>query len=242
MVDLSWLQLLIVHVSVALGGATQASVGFGFGTVAAPLVALVRPEALPATFLLLAIPLTGLMALRERHSLDVPGFLRILAGRILGTAGGIALLLAVPTDSLSALFGSVVLVAVAMSAAQGRLPLRRRPRFAAGVASGVMGTATAIGGPPLALVYQDRPGPELRATLALVFFLGILFSLAGLAVAHEIHGWHVTLALQLLPALLLGQAGGTALAGVLDAGRVRPAVLIFAAVSGVAAIVKAFLG
>ena len=40
-----------------------------------------------------------------------------------------------------------------------------------------MGSITSIGGPPMALVYQHRTGPELRATLALFFVFGSSLSI-----------------------------------------------------------------
>ena len=103
----------------------------------------------------------------------------------------------------------------------------------AGVLSGVMGTTSAIGGPALAVVYQRRPGPELRSTLALSYLAGIVIAVGALAAVGRVEGWHVWLALELVPALLLGLWLSFRLAPVLDRGWLRPSVLAFAAISGV---------
>jgi hypothetical protein len=105
----------------------------------------------------------------------------MLSGGLLGTLGGVGLLLLVPDRSLSVLFGVLVVLAALTSAVDQDLPLRNPTRLAGGVASGIMGTAAGIGGPPLALVYQSRSGPEVRSTLALAFFVGTAISLLALA-------------------------------------------------------------
>jgi uncharacterized membrane protein YfcA len=61
-------------------------------------VTLIRPEAVPATLLILTIPLVAIIALRERNSIDVRGFLLITAGRIPGTLAGVLILVVVPAS------------------------------------------------------------------------------------------------------------------------------------------------
>jgi uncharacterized membrane protein YfcA len=64
-------------------------------------------------------------------------------------------------------------------------------------------------------------------------------SLAGLALAGKVQGWHFLLALQLLPGLLVGLWSSRWVIRYLDERWLRPAVLTFAAVAGLAV---AFLG
>ena len=63
--------------------------------------------------------------------------------------------------------------------------------MAAGAASGLLGTATAIGGPPMALVWQRSNGAQLRGTMSGFFLVGSLLSLAmlGLTGAIDQHTW-----------------------------------------------------
>ena len=96
-----------------------------------------------------------------------------------------------------------------------------------------MGTVTALGGTPLALVYQNRSGAELRSTLAISFVVGTAMSLLGLALAGEVEGRHVVLALQLLPGMLIGLLISRWVVEHLHERWLRPAVLVFAAVAGV---------
>jgi uncharacterized protein len=236
--ELTLVDFTLTLAAVGIGAAIQGSIGFGYALVAAPVLTLIAPSTLPTTLLLLAIPLTTAMAIRERAHVDVSGFVAMTTGRALGAGLGVAILLAVPADSLSILFGSLIVLAAALTASRPLVETGAGARFAAGVASGAMGTASAIGGPPLALVYHDRPGPELRSTLALSFLVGMAFSLVGLALAGQVHGWQVLLAVELLPALMFGLALGGAAARRLDQHWLRPAVLWFAAIAGLAAMIR----
>lgn len=242
MVDgISLLQFVLIGLGVLIGGAIQGTVGFGLAMIAAPVVALVRPEALPATLLLLAVPLTVGMWLRERREVDLEGLSWIVGGRVLGTAAGVGLLIAVPKDSLEVLFGSVIVAAASMAALRPARELGRRNRFVAGAVSGVMGTTTSIGGPPLAILYRDRPGPEIRSTLAVSFVAGLVISIGGLLLARRIAGWQALLALELVVPLGIGLLVGSRLSHLADRAWLRPAVLAFSGVAGAAALARGLL-
>jgi uncharacterized membrane protein YfcA len=235
-------EFLVLFVAVGLGAVVQGSVGFGLALVVVPAMTLVSPEALPATVLLLTMPMAAVMAARERHAIYAPGLVYLLSGRLLGTLGGVGLLLLVPDDYLSVLFGSLVVVAALASSSNPNIDLSNRIRVGGGIVSGVMGTAAGIGGPPLALIYQNREGREIRATLAVAFAMGTAISLLVLALAEKVGLDHLLLALELLPALLLGLWGAGFTAKLLSGRWLRPALLLFAAVSGFAAVLLGIAG
>jgi hypothetical protein len=73
--------------------------------------------------------------------------------------------------------------------------------------------------------------------------MGTALSLLDLVVAGRVVQAHLLLTLKLLTALLLGLLGARFVAGLLIDGRwLRPAILIFAAVSGVTAVVLGAAG
>ena len=229
---------MIALAAITIGALVQGSVGFGANIVAVPVIALFEPDALPATLALVVIPLVAAMAVRERHAVDRAGVTWITVGRVPGTVVGAAVVAVISADTLSVLLGAGVLLAVVMSALTTTIPVNRVTATSAGFASGAMGTATAIGGPPLALLYQHHEGPVLRATLAVSFAIGTVLSLVGLAIAGAIKPWHVLLALALVPGLLTGLALSRLLVHRLDRAWLRPAVLTFAAVTALIAIVR----
>ena len=229
---------LVALAAVSVGATVQGTLGFGANLLAVPVVALLEPAALPTTTAVIVFPLAAGMTVAEHHHVDWWGVTWLLVGRLPGTVIGVAVVALVAPSTLSVVTGLAVLVAVAVSVARATVPVNRETTLAAGVASGAMGTATSIGGPPLALLYQHHEGPVLRSTLAVVFGVGTLISIAGLAVAGEVHGWQVQLALALVPGIGVGLVAGRFLARRLDARWLRPAVLAVAAVAAVLAIVN----
>jgi uncharacterized membrane protein YfcA len=224
--------VVLALVAVAVGAIIQGSIGFGYAFVAVPAMALLYTEAVPVTPLLLALPMTVLMSAREWRYTDLSGFFLITGARVVGTAVGVGLLVFIPANYLSVLVGLLIVMAALMSFLSPTFEVNNKTRLAGGIASGVTSTAAAIGGAPLALIYQDRSGAELRSTLAISFVAGIVISLVGLALAGKVEGWHFVLALELLPGLLLGLWASRWVVEALDERWLRPAVLTFAAAAG----------
>jgi len=226
----------------ALVGATiQGSVGFGMNLVTVPVLALVVPEALPASVVLLGFPIAGMMMRHEHHAIDRSGVAWVLLGRIPGTLLGVWIVSTLATDSLAVLIGFALLGAVAFSVWAPPLRVHARSQLLAGAVSGTTGTAAGIGGPPLALLYQHHPGPTMRSTLAASFFFGTMLSTLTLVVAGEVTRGDVVLAALMTPFVLAGSVYGRRVAIYLDRGWLRPAVLCFAGVSAVVVIVDAIL-
>jgi uncharacterized membrane protein YfcA len=177
--------------------------------------------------------MTALMSVSEWRSIDFDGFLLITVGRLLGTVAGVALLVFVPKDPLSTLTGLLIVAVALGSFLKPSFEVRNSTRLTGGIASGVVGTVAALGGTPLALVYQDRSGAELRSTLSASFVVGIAMSLVGLGLAGKVEGRHFVLALELLPGLLVGLWASRRVVKRLNERYLRPAVLMFAAIAGV---------
>ncbi len=235
---LSTVEFAAVTLAVGAGALVQGSIGFGSNLVAVPVLAVFNAEALPATLALVVFPLTIVMAAREHHAVDRPGVIWITIGRLPGTALGAWVVAVVSVSALSIVLGAGVLLAVAMTAFAPPVPVNRVSTTTAGVASGALGTATSIGGPPLALLYQHHEGPVLRATLAVAFAFGTVLTLVALALAGAIEPWHVALAAALVPGLLAGLALSRLVVGRIEGRWLRPTVLAFAAATAVLAIVR----
>ncbi|GAB7036859.1 MULTISPECIES: sulfite exporter TauE/SafE family protein [Catenuloplanes] len=194
----------LLSVTVVLAGCLQGSIGFGMGMVAAPVVAIVDPTLLPGMLIMLAAVLTLIVTIRERDSINLAGAGWALAGRVPGTAAGVALVALLPRTWLSLLLGAVIIFGV-VSAIGGWSPEpTRRTTALAGAASGMLGTATSIGGPPMALVWQRSTGAGLRGTMSTFFLAGSLMSLAGLLAAGQIGPATLRTTLWFLPATLAG--------------------------------------
>jgi uncharacterized membrane protein YfcA len=226
-------------VATLLGASIQGSIGFGMNLVTVPVLALALPEALPATVVLLGIPISIAMVLHEHHAVDRPGLAWIIAGRIPGTILGAVIVASVSLGVLKGVIGVTVLLAVGASVLAPPIRLSPGTQFTGGAVSGATGTAAGIGGPPLALLYQHQPGPTMRSTLAASFMVGTVLSIGALAIAREVLLADFVLALVLLPFVLAGSWIGRQAHDVLDRHWLRPAVLVFAAVSAVVVLADA---
>lgn len=176
----------VVAGTVMLASALQASIGFGIGLLAAPIVALVDPALIPGTLIMVAAFLTLIVVIRERQDIDLHGTGWALVGRVPGTIAGALLLMMLPHRALAILLAGVVLVGVVITSFGWVPAARRRNVVLAGAASGVLGTATAIGGPPMALVWQRNTGARLRGTMSGFFLVGSLISIAALTATGAI--------------------------------------------------------
>ena len=231
----------VVIIAMGIGAVLQASVGYGMALIAGPCLVLIDPRFAPGPLLASSVVLSLLMANREKQSIDLWGLKWALAGRIPSAFLGAAILAAIPEEYMIVTFGGLVLLAVAMSASGLRFPPGKVVLLSAGVLSGLMGTIASIGGPPVALVYQDAPGDRLRATLSGYFIVGAVISIIALAGIGRFGMAEVWLSLVLLPSVLAGFALSSRVVPLLDRGYTHTAVLVVAALSGLVVIIQQML-
>lgn len=229
--------LIVAALAIFAGATVQGTVGLGVSLVGAPIIALADPALVPGAVLIVAAAMTLLSLAREWRHVQLRGAGWVVAGRVMGTFGGLWVVATLPERGLGLAVGVMVLVAVAVTARTGGIPRRRATMLAAGTVSGVTGTATSIGGPPIALLYQDAGGPRIRATLAALFCVGAVFSLVTLAVTGQLHAGQVATGVLMLPPLFGGFLASGPLRRHVDAGRARAALLITVSVSATVLIV-----
>lgn len=233
---MSWPDYVLIGLAVFMAASLQASIGFGMGMLAAPIIALVDPGLLPATIIMLALLVTVMVTARERSELDLRGAGWALVGRIPGSLCGAWLVAVLPGEGLSWLVAGTVLIGVLL-AFFGWAPTPRRLNLVtAGAASGIMGTATSIGGAPMALVWQGHHGARLRGTMSAFFMAGSAVSLAALALAGAVTPRILLLVAWMVPAALAGYFVSRLLNRFLDAKRQR---LLALSASGLGAVLLA---
>lgn len=176
------LQWAIIGVTIVAGAAIQGSIGFGMGVFAVPILALIDPVFVPVPILLASIVLAVAGFLRERTDTDFRGAARVLVGRVPGSVIGVWLLTVVSTDTLSFVIGVMVLLAVISFARGWHIPVSPASEVATGIVSGALGTSTAVGGPPVALLYSRNRGPAVRATLSAILMVGMTVNIIALGI------------------------------------------------------------
>lgn len=236
---MTWLQFGLFSIAVLFASFIQGSTGVGFALIVAPAIGLMKPELLPVCLLILMLPLNIYVVWRERSALDKVGAAWISSGRVVGTAGGLWVLVALSANQLGIFVGlATIAAALATMVAPSFMP-GPKTFISAGVVTGITETATGIGGPPLALVYQHQPVAVMRSTVALCFLVGELVSLATLLAVGRIDMTQIGAAAQLLPALVIGALISHVVHGRVSAGFLRAFVLAFALASGLVLLVKA---
>lgn len=236
------LVLIIAWLVTAAAAAQQGTIGFGFAVLSVPILSLVSPELTPVPQILLAFPMTLYIAWRERSDLDLSGAAWIIVGRLPGAVIGAWLLATVTRRTLNGLIAVVVLLAIIVLASGYSIRMTKINEFVAGVASGIGGTTSAIGGPPLALLYRDSSGATLRSSLGAIFAIGVIINVTTLGFAHAIHTTDLTVALLLSPALVAGLYASRFLKGRVEGAMLRRAIYVVSALAAVGLGVQAAFG
>ncbi|MET7929161.1 sulfite exporter TauE/SafE family protein [Streptomyces sp. NPDC005349] len=231
--------LAVLAVTVAIAAFVQGSSGLGFALIVAPVAGILDPALVPVFVLASMIPLNLYVAWRERSSLDLLGAGWITGARLAATPAGLAVLWLIPERSLGLFVGGATVLAAVASLTVPAFTPGRAAYVGAGAVTGLTETATGVGGPPLALVYQHRPPAELRSTVAACFLIGEVASLALLFATGKAEVAELGEAVALLPAIAAGAWLSRLVHHRLDARRMRLFVLVFALVSGLVLMLRA---
>ena len=233
MTDLAWPVVVLIGLVVMLGAYVQAVVGLGLGLLSAPIVALVEPSLVPDLTLWLALLIAGLNLLDEHEHVDWRSTAWSLPFRVPGTVLGAWLVVTFTEEQIGVALAVMVLVAVILTVRTVDVPLNPATLMTAGFVAGTTGTATSVGGPPIALLYQHGDPKVVRATMSVFFFVGVILSLGGLAIAGSLDREPALLALVMTPGVLLGYVVGRRTRGLVDQSLFRAGVLVVCTASAV---------
>ena len=241
MTDLSLLQIILANLALLAGSCLQGVAGYGIGTLAAPLLFLISPVLVPAPLVLNALVLTVFMVMRNRGALQIREVRFAIGG---GAAGmllaGVTLMLISP-KGFELVFGVLILIGVLLSVAGLRPALNARNSILAGAASTYMGTITAVGGPPIALIYQNQKGPLVRANMSAFFLVASFFSITALVASGYLRQQELQLFAVTFPGVLVGFWFSGKLVNRMPFDGLRPVILGIAALAGAAALVRGLM-
>jgi uncharacterized membrane protein YfcA len=234
----SWPVLLMIWVIVILGAMIQTSMGMGFGLTVGPLLALLDPSFVPGATLVLGMFTAFLAALPERKAIRWNEVGYALVGRISGVLVAVLFLSAIRgLDTFLLAFGVMILLALLLSISGWQLAFNRGSLAAMGAISGLMGTITSVGAPPLAMIYQNKDPVHARPTLSAFFAIGCLVSIIGLMIAGWFSHADIYRVGLLLPAMLLGTLIGRKLVSAIDR-RYRYALWMISGIAAVQLIIR----
>lgn len=240
MFGLSVAMAIACIVVVYVGAVVQASIGIGLGMIAAPMLAFADPDFIPAAIMLAVLPLTFTIAWIDRQHIvkrDV-GF--ALIGRVPGVIAGALVVAALSDRVLAVMVAASVLLAVVASITGRLFRPTDRALVVAGLTSGFAGTTTGIGGPPMALTYQNSDPATMRATISAFFSIGSLMSIGALALAGEIGVRQFQLTALILPGVGLGVVTARRVKHLLRPEVIQPGVLVICTIGAFALLIETF--
>ena len=162
----------IIFILIIFGAITQSAIGIGFGIPACFLV-LLEPSMVPSCIVLMGSFLAFSNAMLSFKDIIKVDLIYAYSGRVVGSLLAMPLIFfTLGTNKYLIVFGILLLIATYMSAKNWNIVATKKNITLAGTASGLMGTLTGIGGPPMAIVYQNSSARKVVATLNM--FLGLV--------------------------------------------------------------------
>lgn len=239
--SLSAPMLGVAMVVTLVAAVVQGTLGTGFAILSVPVLSLLHPALAPVPQLVLSLPMTVAMAWREREAVEFRSMGFVFVGRAFGIGLGVGLVALASQRVLDAAIAVLVLVAVALLSSSKAFRRTSRLEVALGVASGVSGYVSAIGGPALALLYRNAKGAALRANLAVQFAFGVTFAVAMRLAFGQFTQSDGVLAAWLLVPMLLGLRLSGRLTRRIDDRRLWRGVLLLCAVASLGLLGRALI-
>lgn len=231
-------QMLLASLVIFFATAVQVGMGIAFGLIAGPLLALIDVAFVPVPVLFLTFATSISAFWGERKGVQWKELQYAVSGRVIGSIAGAMVLAVIPGEKVFMLiFGSLIALAVLVSISGFTIPFTLKTVGIAGTVSGFTAAITSVGGPPMAVVYQNQKAAYARPTLQTYFAMGSFATLCILAIAGQVELRDAMLAALLLPALALGVFIGPRLRPFLDKS-FRPFLLGSAAIAAAMLIVK----
>ena len=233
---------LICLLIVAVGAMIQGTLGMGFGQIGAAGLIWTIPELLPGVVILMAMLVGSFGAWREREGINVFQLSWSMIGRFFGTMAAVPLLFWVSgsADDYALMFACLILMGVGCSIWRLSPPMGKSSLLGGGLASGIMGTITSVGAPPMGIVFQNEPAGSARPTLNAFFAIGSIPSLMALGYSGHLNFQHFETALILFPGFFIGAWFSKYLHRYSDT-RFRVWVVGFTGFSAVALLIRALL-
>lgn len=230
---LSLSEWLLANIIILFAASIQGIIGYGIGVFGVPLLYLLNPDFVPAPMIIVGMLLPLLILIRDHAAVVKQDLKWALPALVIGIAAAGGVINTISQQGVGLFVGAAVLLGIFASVFH-RIPAPGSATI--GVASGIsgfMGTITAIGGPPLALVLQNMDGKRLRATMSAVFVPAGVLALGTLFARGYLSSYDLLLALGLLPGMLAGFALSGAVAPLIPSSFLRPIVLITSAAAAI---------
>lgn len=238
---MEYLYISTLTLLVICGAFLQSLIGLGFVMLVAPFMVMYDPDFVPVPMLLVGTFLPLLIVWRDHKTIDFTGIKSAVVGRIIGNILAVWLITIISQNTFMLIFGGLVIFTVVLSSYTFNIRPTSVSVGIAGLFSGLMGTLAALGGPPMAIVYQNQKGAVIRATLSGFFVIGTLLSLVFLSIAGKVSLNDFKLFAYMVPGVLIGFYLSQYAVDYVDRGYIRKAMLSVSFLAGILVVVKAIV-
>lgn len=189
---------------------------------------------------MLSTVITLTMVMRDREHLQFHQVSWAMIGSFFGIVlAGLTLKVA-SKDQFELVFGVLILIAVLISVL-GFIPkVNKKTNIIAGFSSGLMGTITGIGGPPMALLYQHGDIKNIKANLTAFFLFVNIVAIVTLALVGQITTSTLTIVAFSFPGMAIGFYISTKAHHIVNAHTIRQWILVLCTITSIIAIIKSF--
>lgn len=239
---MEYLYVVAFALLVVCGAFLQSLIGLGFVMLVAPFLVMYDPGFVPVPMLLVGTFLPLLIVWRDRKAIDFTGIKSAIFGRIIGNMLAVWLITIISQNTFMLIFGGLIIITVILSMFTFNIQPTVASVGVAGFFSGLMGTLAALGGPPMAILYQNERGDVIRGTLSGFFVLGTLLSLLFLSIAGKVTLNDFKLFAYMVPGVLIGFYLSKYAVDFVDRGYIRKAMLSVSLLAGVLVVIKAIFG
>ncbi|MCW8194948.1 sulfite exporter TauE/SafE family protein [Proteobacteria bacterium 005FR1] len=230
--------MLAAAAVIFVGAFVQTSIGFGLAIVSAPFLFYLDKAYVPAPIIIAALANGLFTTWHFRAHLSFGGLKSAIIWRIPGSLAGVGLLMIISEKTLAVLIAIVIASGILTTYFRLHVPFSQRNLGIAGFLSGLMGTSTSIGGPPMAIVMQGQVANAIRGNLAAFFIFSCITSIVVLFPTGYLGMSELILAAPLIPASLLGSWLASRFSGRIDDEMMRWGCLVLCSVSVVAMLLQ----
>ena len=180
------------------------------------------------------------MIVRDRAHLQFNQVSWAMVGGFIGIVLAGLMLKVTSKDQFELAFGLLILFGVLISVLGFVPKVNKITNAIAGFTSGFMGTITAVGGPPMALLYQHGDIKNIKANLTAFFLFLNIVAIITLALIGEITvNTFISVAIA-LPGLAIGFYISTKAHNIVKAHLIRRWILALSTITSLISIVKSF--
>ncbi|HIF9064262.1 TPA: sulfite exporter TauE/SafE family protein [Photobacterium damselae] len=231
---------ILCTLALTLGCFLQSLIGFGMGVIAAPVILLLSPRLMPSIIIIMGTILSIIVLIQYRKHLDAKKLMTAFLGRIPGTFLAAYIMLIVSESEMFLILGVTILITVLLSFKNIILTDNRTNLFIGGLFSGIMGTATGIGGPPIAILFQNENPNKLRANLSAFFIVTNIISLGVLHYSGLFSFNDFKASLIYLPIPIIGIMVAYFIRNKINQKIIRLLILLICSISAIASLYQGF--